>query len=250
MLGEVVIMMQYFFDTVETIPDGQGFALFGVTHLASLGLFVVLAAAACLWYRRQSAARRKNTLRLLAALLLLDELFKHACLLIGGNWMVDYLPLHLCSINIFLIAVYVFRPSHALANFLYAACLPGALAALLTPTWQTLPVGNFMYLHSTSVHYLLALFPLLLLTSGELRRDWRTIPKSLALLCALAVPIGILDAALGVNFMFLNWAPEGTPLVWFETHWGSHLLGFPVLLTAVLAVMYVPLPERKVRAVR
>lgn len=237
--------MQYFFDTVETIPAGQGFALFGATHLASLGLFVLLAAAACLWYRRQGAARRKNVRRLVAVLLVLDELFKHACLLLGGNWLVDYLPLHLCSINIFLIVWYVFRPSHALGNFLYAACLPGALAALLTPTWQTLPIGNFMYLHSTSVHYLLALFPLLLLTSGELRRDWRTVGKSLALLCALAVPIGILDHLLDVNFMFLNWPPEGTPLVWFEEHWGSHLLGFPVLLTAVLAVMYVPLPKKR-----
>ncbi len=245
MLKAVVIGMQYFLDTVETIPDGQGFALFGATHLASLGLFVLLAAAACLWYRRQSAARRRGVLRLMAVLLLADELFKHACLLIGGNWLPDYLPLHLCSINIFLIVVYVLRPSHTLANFLYAACLPGALAALLTPTWQPLPVGNFMYLHSTSIHYLLALFPLLLLTSGELRRDWRTIPKSLALLCVLAVPIGLLDHALELNFMFLNWAPEGTPLVWFETHWGSHLLGFPVLLTAVLAVMYLPLPKKR-----
>lgn len=237
--------MRYFWDTIETIPPGQGFSLFGATHLATLALFVLLAAVMCRVYRAADAARRGRIRRLLAVLLLADELFKHAGLLLGGNWMLDYLPLHLCSINIFLVALYALRPSNALANFLYAVCLPGALAALLTPTWQSLPVCNFMFLHSTTVHYLLALFPLLLLTSGELTRQARAIPKILALLCAMALPLWVFDRAFGVNFMFLNWAPEGTPLVWFAEHWGSHLLGYPVIIAALLALLYLPLPKRR-----
>ncbi|MBO5114858.1 MAG: hypothetical protein J6C02_01790 [Peptococcaceae bacterium] len=30
----------------------------------------------------------------------------------------------------------------------------------------------------------------------------------------------------------------GTPLVWFEEHMGNHFWGFPILITAIVAVMY------------
>ena len=43
------------------------------------------------------------------------------------------------------------------------------------------------------------------------------------------------------NFMFLESASEGNPLYFFEQRFGNHLIGFPVLAVAVLAVMYGPL---------
>ena len=58
------------------------------------------------------------------------------------------------------------------------------------------------------------------------------------ILLAMAVPIYFLNPVLGANFMFLDHAPEGTPLVWFREHWGNHLLGYPPLLAALMAVMY------------
>jgi predicted alpha/beta hydrolase len=41
--------------------------------------------------------------------------------------------------------------------------------------------------------------------------------------------------------MFLESASEGNPLYFFEQRFGNHLIGFPVLAAAVLAVMYGPL---------
>lgn len=77
-------------------------------------------------------------------------------LLIEGNFMLEYLPFHLCSTDLFLITLYARRTSKLLGNFLY-----------------------------------LDLYP-------------------------------------------------GSPLLWFEERWGNHLLGYPVLLIAVAAVMSVP----------
>ena len=45
------------------------------------------------------------------------------------------------------------------------------------------------------------------------------------------------DRVFDTNFMFLMRAGEGNPLKLFE-RFGSHLLGYPVLLAAVFAVMY------------
>ena len=103
-----------------------------------------------------------------------------------------------------------------------------------------LPTANFMYWHSFTVHILLVMYPLVLTAVGEIRPQPRQFPKCLLLLACLAVPVSLFNWVFGTNFMFLSYAEAGTPLVWFEEHWGNHLLGFLVLLPAALAVMAIP----------
>ena len=234
--------MQYFLSTTETIPEGKGFSSFGPVHLAWLCVFLAAAVLCSLVYRRLSAAGRKRMRCLFAALLVADEAFKVVCLLIGGNYQVNYLPLHLCSIIIFLIAVHALWPSRQLGNFLYTVCIPAAVAALLFPTWTALPVGNFMHLHSFTVHILLAVYPIMLTSAGDIRPQLRTIPWCLAFLACLAVPIYAVNLLLDTNFMFLMYAPKGNPLYWFGETFGNHLIGYPVLIAAVVMLMYLP-PE-------
>lgn len=243
--------MKHFLDTVETIGDGLGFSLFGVQHIASLVLFVLLVVVSCRVYGAAGEEKRAFIRKLFAVLLLADELFKHVCLLVGGNFEWTYLPLHLCSINIFLITIHAWRPrNQVLGNFLYFVCIPAAIAALLFPTWTALPLLNFMTLHSTSVHYLLACYPIMLFSAGDIRPDIRALWRCLVLLCCMAVPIVGINLLLDTNFMFLMYAPEGNPLYWFAQHFGSHLIGFPVLLTLVCCVMYLPLRYQRARRAR
>lgn len=148
--------MQHFLDTVDTIPAGMGFSYFHPFHLCWLGGIALAIFALCRLYRRSDADRRQRIRRCLALLTVADELFKDAGLLIGGNFDPSYLPLHLCSINIFLIALHAWKPSKLLENFLYSFCIVPAAAALLFPvTWSSLPGANFMVIHSFTVHALL-----------------------------------------------------------------------------------------------
>ena len=229
--------MEHFWDTIETIGAGYGFSLFGARHLATLALFVGFAALSCKLYKEADEKKRAGLRKLFALLLLADEAFKQIGLQIGGNFDASYLPLHLCSINIFLIALHAWRPSEALDNFLYYICIPAATTALLFPTWTSLPAMNFMFLHSTSVHILLAVYPMMLFAAGDIRPSAKGIGKSLLLLLVMAVPIYAVNCLLDTNFMFLMRANEGNPLKLFE-RFGSHLLGYPVLLAVVFAVMY------------
>lgn len=150
--------VEHFWDTVDTIGEGFGFSLFGARHLVTLALYIGFAALSCKLYKAADGKKRAQLRGLFAVLLLADEAFKQIGLQIGGNFSWDYLPLHLCSINIFLIALYAWKPSRLLDNFLYFICIPAATAALLFPTWTSLPAVNFMFWHSTSVHILLAAY--------------------------------------------------------------------------------------------
>ncbi len=240
--------MPYFMETSNTIPEGLGFAHFGAHHFLELGILLVLCVLCALVYRRGGERVRRSLRRSFALLLILDELFKHTMLLIGGHWGPEYLPLHLCSVNIFVIAYHAWRPSKAVSNFLYCICLPAALAALLFPGWSELPPENFMHLHSYSVHVLLAIYPLMLLVGGEVSRNPRQIPLCLLILLGLAgVALGA-NLLFDTNFMFLMYSPAGNPLGFFEKLLGSHLFGFPIIMTGVLLLAYCPLPKHRRKA--
>lgn len=227
--------------TTETIPSNVGFSHFDGIHLLWLAVFLIVVLCNCFLFRKLDEKGRAKWQKIIAYLIVLDEVFKVVMLVVGGRYKADYLPLHLCSINIIIILLHAYRPSKILDNFIYTICIPGALAALLFPSWTKLPLTNFMHLHSFTVHILLAMYPVVLAVNGRLQTSWKMIPKCLGILILMAIPIYGINLLLDTNFMFLMEADKGNPLYWFGQNWGNHLLGFPVLISAVLMVMYVPL---------
>lgn len=229
----------YFWDTEYTVPSGRGFAHFCPGHLLWLGLSLALALVLYWRFRRWGGNGRKVCLRLLAGLLIADEVFKYYIALRSGDFRPSFLPFHLCSINIFLIAADALHPSAWLREVLFAVCLPGALFALVFPGWAYLPLWNALCIHSFTAHILLFLYPLLVLAEGfcpDFRRFARTLP------IMLLVVSGVygLNQLLGTNFMFLSWAGEGNPLTWFESFLGSpgYLVGIPLIAAGCWAVLY------------
>jgi uncharacterized membrane protein YwaF len=85
------------------------------------------------------------------------------------------------------------------------------------------------------------MYPIVLAAAGELTPTYKQLHKYLGLLVLMAIPIYIVNLLLDTNFMFLMSADPGNPLYIFEQLWGSHLLGFPVIIAGVLLVMYVPM---------
>lgn len=233
--------MRYFLETVDTIKASVGFSHFDSLHITWLVAMVAVTLLNSLWYRKLSIAGREKWRKIVALLIVADEIFKDVMLFVGGRFTVGYLPFHLCSINIFVIAIHAWKPSKLLGGFLYTVCIPGALAAMLFPTWTKLPVLNFMHLHSFTVHILLAMYPIVLTSSGDIKPDIEQLAKSLGLLVLMAIPIYGINLLLDTNFMFLMSADPGNPLYLFEQMWGNHLLGFPVIIAGVLLVMYGPL---------
>ena len=231
--------MSNFLHTSDTIPEGLGWAHFCPMHLAWIAGAVAVTLVLSLLYRRCDEKQRSVMRKVLALALIADELFKMVCLFIGGNYEPTYLPLHLCSINIIFIAIHAWKPGKLLDNFLYGICIPGAVAALLFPTWVKLPPTSFMYWHSFTVHVLLLAYPIVLTAGGDIRPNARELPKCLLFLLALAVPIYGVNLLFDTNFMFLMRAGDGNPLQIFETLLGSHLWGFPIIGAAVLLAIQV-----------
>ncbi len=230
-----------FFLTKETVPEGVGFSTFDTTHLLwLLGAFISITAAV-LVYRRLSDKKRNVMRTVVGILVVLCEIVKDIAVVAIGEFDAGYLPFHLCGINILLIGFDLIKQTKTVRNFLYYIGIPGAMLALLFPNWTVLPCVNFFHIHSFIVHLLLVMYPMILVASGEVKPNIRTMPKCVLLLIGLAIPAYILNLIFDTNFMFLMSPETGNPLGLFEQYLGSHLWGFPILLPIVMFVMYLPL---------
>jgi len=230
-----------FFATKETVPEGLGFSTFDITHLLWLGAIFLFWVTSIIIYRKLTPKKRNIMRIFLGSSIIFLEIFKDIVAVINGTINFGHLPLHLCGINILLIAFDIFKSTKAVRSFLYYFCIPGALLAILFPNWTTMPCLNFSHIHSFVIHALLVLYPLLLVADGAVKANLKEIGKSVILLVLMAVPIYFVNMALDTNFMFLMDPEKGNPLGLFEQYLGNHLWGFPVLLPIVMFVMYIPL---------
>ena len=235
---EVKIM---FLATKETVPQGIGFSTFGATHLLWLLATVICISIAVIVYRKLDSEKRNVMRTALGATIILFEIIKNIVAIAVGDFGVEHLPFHLCGINILLIAFDLVKQTKTVRNFLYYIGIPGAMLALLFPNWTVLPCVNFFHIHSFVIHLLLVMYPMLLITSGEVNPNIKTMPKCILLLVGMAIPIYFINLIFDTNFMFLMSPDTGNPLELFEKYLGSHLWGFPILLPIVMFIMYLPL---------
>ena len=218
-----------FFTVYRTASWDTSFPFWGRVHLSWLAAFLCSLLLLALFYRRLGETGRRRMILCLTGLLLADELLKHAFLLALGEEDVDYLPLHLCSVGLFICLWYAIHPNRYAGELLFAVCLPGAAIALLFPGWSVLPARSFLTIHSFTFHILLCLIPLLLHSGGELVPDPRRLWFCLAFLVLTAIPVWLLDRKWGTNFYFLTYPGVGNP---------GYQIGLPVCAGILWLIQY------------
>ena len=112
--------MQYFWETVESLKaakiKGVGFKHFDDTHMMWICITLAVCIAGVSLYKSLGTSGRRNMRFAVAALCIADEIYKVVSLSMMGAYTAKYLPLHLCSINIIIIAVHVFKPTQTMDN--------------------------------------------------------------------------------------------------------------------------------------
>ncbi len=231
---------EYFWYTKDSIPEGVGFKLFGLFHISSILAAILIIVGLALLFKRLGEKGRWRMICIVGCSLLANELFKDVFCLAVGEWEVDYLPFHICGINLLISFVYLFTKNKVIPQILYALGIPGASMALLTPTWTKLPFLNAMHLHSYTVHICLILFPILLVINGN-RPTYKYFKWSYAAVLIYCVPIYFLNKALDTDFVFLNGARD-TPFEFLPEVLGDPWYIFPcaAILGGLMALLILP----------
>ena len=175
----------------------------------------------------------------------------------------EYLPLHLCSINAMLLPVVLLTRSKTLGNLLLAWCL-GALAALVVNMAQAeYEIFSLTFVFYFFPHVLEFGIPILLFKLGLIEMHPKYILSTLGITMAIYTGIhlfnvwlngyceanGILDYAgnvIRVNYMY-SITPENPLLVLFKQvipydYWYMYMI-VPIL-AVYLSIVYAPITRR------
>ena len=237
--------MGYFFTPEAELPAGVGFSLFGPEHLAALGVLGAASVLVILLGCRMDPEGRGRLLRWMAGVMIGMEILKDVTLGLIGAFSVGYLPLHLCSMAMFICLYFAWHPSSGGAGqLLWGLCFSGGVAALLFPDWTDMPLIHFQSLHSFVYHAMLVQMSLIAVLSGMARPRLRELWKTMVFLALTAAVVYPVNRALGTNYMFLSRPVPGTPLDLCARlpGRGGYLLGYGLLATGVLFLLDLP-PE-------
>ncbi len=236
--------MDIFWTHQSDFPEGViGTPNFSPTHLTWLAISITIIIITAILLKKAREPMRKNVQRVLIIIAATLEVSRWIWAAIIGHYtIVEMLPLHLCSLSIWMEIAAVFSGKQLLKDFGYALCMPGALAALLTPDWYAYPFISFQYLHSVTVHSLLFLIPLIWVISDGFRPNFKNLPKCFGILMLFAVPVFGLNLLLGSNYLFLREAPKDTPLEIFENLCGNpgYIAPLFLLIIVVWILLYFP----------
>ena len=240
---------EYFFihtDLIEERGLDIGFKLYGAGHLIWLAVII---AVVILWsghYKTLPEAKQEKVRKFFAVAILCSEIVKDAILILGDAPMKGYLPLHLCGLAIFGMLTDAFTKNRGITGQLLTfAFMPGACAALLFCNWTEYPFFNFMNIHSFVFHGWIVMYVIMIYRNGEVRPSYKGMWKVLGVIGVIALPILGLDKFIDENYLFVNEASAGSPLVFlwdiFGTRFGEigYLAAYAALVILVLHVLFV-----------
>lgn len=234
-------MGNYFFTFESGIPKGMGFAWYGLGHIIWLAGIAVATVFLAIWYRACEGKEKITFDRVVASVMLVLEGLWLGMLASGGNLNLYMLPLHMCSLSIYLYIIYGYHRVSWIGEYIYAFGIPGGLAALLFPNWSAYPMGNYYCISSFLLHGLLVAYGVMLLAGRVVRPNIRNLWKPMAFVLLLAIPLYFFNLHFGSNYMFLNKPSPGSPLE-LLARFGKvgYLAAYFALVLLVEMVLYLP----------
>jgi hypothetical integral membrane protein (TIGR02206 family) len=185
----------------------------------------------------------------LAVLLVINAVYWKYSVVIQNNLPLALnLPLHLCGIAPYLLAIYLVRPSQKLFDVLYYWIVLGFGAALLLPDFLENEFVGFFFLHG------LPLFVMVyLLLFQEVRPSrgsyWTAFLWLNIYTFVIAAPV---DIFTGANFVFLREPPSvNFGPIKFLPPWPWYILVIDLFMLLMYWVLYQPFssqPEKKISA--
>ncbi len=229
--------MQDFFTQDYT---GAPFEFFGTAHIAAL-LFLVLLNIFLQRYRGRDETVRKKVRLTLAILLWLDEAAWHIWNIAYGTWSIqEHLPLHACSILIWLAGFMLIKKDYRIYEFVYFMGISGALQALMTPDIGIYGFPHFRFFQTFISHGLLVTSAIYLTTVEDLRPTWRSLLRVMVISNVYMVVVFFINTLIGSNYLFVARKPAGPTLLDSLPAWPWYLLYMEGLGLVMFLLLYLP----------
>ena len=231
--------MQNFFSVEYTDVPLQ---VFGPKHLTVVAIFVLIWLS-FFYFRNVWNEKQKNTIRITLALILaVNEIGLHIWSAYWGIWNIQtMLPLHMCSVMVWITAYTALTDNRALYDFTYFLGIGGALQALLTPADVSMyDLPHYRSLQSLIAHGLLITLPIFMTVVEGYRPTFASFKRIFIWTNIYMVIIFFLNRVIGSNYLFIAQKPPSPTLMDVLSPWPWYIPQLEVVAFAIFFVLYIP----------
>lgn len=215
------------------------FQLFGVQHLAALGVVVALVVLVGRFGKQTLQQVRPQARAVLALLLLGYALVAYVRFYQLGYPWTAYLPLHLCDLLLFPAFIALWRPRRFPFELTYYFGLAGALPAMFTPDLRS-GFPSFAFFHFFWGHGALILALTWLIAVEGLRPGPRAVLRMLLAGNLYVIVVGLIDLVFGLNYGYLCRPPAGRTLLSYLGSWPWYILVVELLAGVLFCLLDLP----------
>jgi hypothetical integral membrane protein (TIGR02206 family) len=204
-------------------------------------LVIALLNVGVLGFRNTSEKTRTAVRWTMAIVLWADEASWHIWNLYWGHWTVrTMLPLHICSILIWLAGFMLIFKIYRIYDFVYFIGIGGALQALLTPDAGIYGFPHYRIFQTMISHGLLITSGIYMTTVEGFRPTWKSFWRVVIGLNIYAIIIFPINMLLGTDFLYINGKPSTPSLLDLLPPWPYYLIAMELIGIIVFLILYLP----------
>lgn len=221
--------------------QGQPFELFGMRHLIALGI-ILLFILMIFFSRKNFTNRKKEDIRdTMAAILILNEITWHLWNYFFNEWTLQtMLPLHVCSILVWLSAIMLMSKSYRIYEFAYLLGVGGALQALLTPDLGMYGFPHYRFFQTFISHGFIIIAALYMTFVEEMRPTWQSTIRVFLITNVYMVAVYFINNAIGSNYLYINHKPATASILDLLPEWPIYILYVEAIGILTIFVLYLP----------
>lgn len=220
--------------------DGPAFEFLGTAHLAALGALVLL--NLLLLTFKNSNDGTKATVRWILALILWgNEIAWHYWNYSVGQWTIQtMLPLHLCSVLVWLGAWMLVTKSYRIYEFMYFMGIAGAIQALATPDLGIYGFPHFRFFQTFISHGLIVTSAIYMTVVEGFRPTWKSMLRVAVWMNIYALIVYFINSYIGSNYLMINHKPELPSLLDLLPEWPIYILYMELIGVISMLLLYLP----------
>lgn len=227
---------------------GAPFVMFGPPHVIAL-ILVLLFNVSLVRLRQASPQGRKNFRAILATVLVVNETMWHWWNYSIGQWTLQtMLPLHLCSVMVWVSAFMLFTENYRLYEYIYFFGIGAATQALLTPDAGLYGFPHFRFFQTIISHGSIVAVAVYMTVVEGYRPRWMSLVRVAVAGNVYMAFVGLVNWLLGSNYMFIARKPDTPSLIDVLGPWPWYILILEAIGATVFLILYLPFAIRDWRA--
>jgi len=228
--------------------QGAPFDLFGTTHIT--GLFTLLLLTLSLVPFKRSDDATRDRIRLILAIILWgNEIAWHAWKVFHGQWTVQsMLPLHICSLMVWVSGVMLVTRSYRIYEFAYFLGIGGAIQALATPDLGIYGFPHFRFWQTFISHGLIIISAVYMTLVEGFRPTWKSMLRTALWMNVYMLVIYFVNDAIGSNYLMVNYKPNVPSLLDLLPEWPWYILWMETIGVIIFLLLCLPFIVKDARA--